>query len=237
MALPWKTIDTATTPDGVLELRRRGERDFLILIDNRVLMNSKADRSERALGELACRAVAGRPKPQVLIGGLGMGITLRAGLDVLPPDAKITVAELHPAVTAWCRGPLAALTSEAVADPRVTVRICDVSAMIAKTGARMFDAIILDLYEGPHAGTNAVNDPFYGSRAVTPTADALSAGGVLAVWGEASDRGFERRLAAAGFAVERHRPGRGGLRHVVYVARKTTKSKFTKMVNILPWRR
>jgi spermidine synthase len=223
MAQPWQTIDTVKTPDGVLELRKRGESDFLILINNRVLMNSSANRSELALGELAAKAVAARPKPRVLIGGLGMGLTLRAALDALPGAAQVVVAELNPSVAAWCRGPLAGLTKSAVEDPRVLVVIEDVASVIAKAaqpGAEKFDAVIIDLYEGPHSKTDAVNDPFYGSRALKKTADALSLGGVFAVWGENSDAGFEERLDAAGFFVDRQRPGRGGLRHVVYVARK-----------------
>jgi spermidine synthase len=223
MAQPWQTIDKVDTADGALELRKRGERDFLIMIDNRVLMNSHANRSEIALGERACGAVASRPRPRVLIGGLGMGITLRAVLDSLPETARIVVAELNRAVVAWCRGPLAGLTHSAAIDPRVTVVIEDVSAVIAKAarpGVDRFDAIIIDLYEGPHSDTDATNDPFYGSRALKTTAAALSPGGVFAVWGESPDAAFEQRLDSAGFAVERQRPGRGGLRHVVYMARK-----------------
>lgn len=223
MAQPWQTIDTAVTPDGVLELRRRSERDFLILINNHVLMNSSASRSELLLGELACRMISARRRPRVLIGGLGMGLTLRAALDSLPRTAEVVVAELNPVVLAWCRGPLAGLTGNAVADARATVVIKDVSAVIAKaarSGEERFDAIIIDLYEGPHGKTDAVNDPFYGSRALERTADALSPGGIFAVWGEAPDGAFVKRLDGAGFLVERRRPGRGGLRHAVYMARK-----------------
>lgn len=223
MAQPWQTIDTADTPDGVLELRRRGERDFLILINNHVLMNSSANRSEVLLGELACKMISARQRPRVLIGGLGMGLTLRAALDPLPDTADIVVAELNPIVVTWCRGPLAALAGNAVADARVTVVIKDVSAVIAqaaRSGEARFDAILIDLYEGPHGKTDAVNDPFYGSRALKRTAGALSPGGVFAVWGEAPDAAFVKRLDGAGFLVERRRPGRGGLRHAVYVARK-----------------
>lgn len=222
MAQPWQTIDKADTADGILELRKRGERDFLILINNRVLMNSSANRSELALGELACREVAARPRPRVLIGGLGMGLTLRAALDSLPETARVVVAEINPAVIAWCRRPLAELSGKAVDDPRVFVVNEDVAAVIAKAagpGGKRYDAIIIDLYEGPHAGTDASNDPFYGSRALKKTAAALSSGGIFAVWGEASDAAFEKRLRAAGFTVAAQRPGRGGLRHVVYVAR------------------
>jgi spermidine synthase len=221
MARPWETIDKADTPDGVLELRKRGERDFLILINNRVLMNSSANRSETVLGELACKLVAGRGAPKVLIGGLGMGLTLRAALDALPAAARVVVAELTPVVVKWCRGPLAELTKSAVDDTRVSVVIDDVAAVIAKAAkpsGEKFDGIIIDLYEGPGASSDAVLDPFYGSRALQTTASVLSPGSVFAVWGENSDAAFEKRLAAAGFTVERYRPGRGGLRHVVYVA-------------------
>ncbi len=223
MARPWQTLDKVDTTEGVLELRKRGERDFLILINNRVLMNSSANRSETALGELACGKAATRPRPRVLIGGLGMGLTLRSALDSLPAASEVVVAELNPAVVKWCRGPLAELTQGAVGDPRVTVVIGDVSAVIAKAaqpGANQFDAIIIDLYEGPGASSDALIDPFYGNRALTTSAEALTPGGVFAVWGENPDSAFEKRLVSAGFAVDRRRPGRGGLRHVVYVAQK-----------------
>ena len=222
MAQPWETLDRVDTADGVLELRRRGDNDFLIIINGRVLMNSSANRSEIVLGESACLAVAGRKEPRVLIGGLGMGHTLRAALDSLPLTSQIVVAELNPVVVKWCRGPLAGLTGCAVDDQRVKVVIEDVSSVIAKaakSGAERFDAIIIDLYEGPGSATDAKSDPFYGSHALKATASALSSGGVFAVWGENSDVAFEKRLTAAGFSVERQRPGRGGLRHVVYLAR------------------
>ncbi|HEX9020453.1 MAG TPA: spermidine synthase, partial [Nitrospirota bacterium] len=131
MAQPWQTIGKVDTPDGVLELRCRGERDFLILINSRVLMNSSASRSETVLGERACRLVASRRRPRVLIGGLGMGLTLRAALDALPETAQVVVAELNEVVVKWCRGPLAGLTQNAAGDPRVEIEIADVSAVIA----------------------------------------------------------------------------------------------------------
>ncbi len=230
MAQPWQTIEKTDTPDGVLELRRRGERDFLILINNRVLMNGSANRSEIALGELACKIVTSRRRPHVLIGGLGMGLTLRAALDALPPAAVVIVAELNPVVAAWCRGPLAGLTKNAVDDSRVRITIGDVAVAIekaAKAGAQKFDAIIIDLYEGPHSNTDAANGPFYGTRALRTTAAALSPGGVFAVWGEGADAAFEKRLIAAEFSVNALRPGRGGLRQVVYVAQKKARSSPT----------
>ncbi len=220
MAQPWQTLNKVDTTEGGLELRKRGERDFLILINNRVLMNSSENRSETMLGELACTLLAGRSAPRVLIGGLGMGLTLRAALDALPVAAQVLVADLNPVMATWCRGPLAGITNSAVDDPRVTIVIDDVAAMIARAaqpGAEKFDAIIIDLFEGPGASSDALLDPFYGSRALKTTAAALSPGGVFAVWGESSDAAFEMRLAAAGFTVDRQRPGRGGLRHVVYV--------------------
>jgi len=223
MVQPWHTLDKVDTPDGVLELRKRGERDYLILINNRVLMNSSANRSELALGELAAKAVASLPSPRVLIGGLGMGLTLRATLDKLPDAAEVTVAELNSIVVKWCQGHLAGLANSVVRDPRVSIRIQDVASAIAQAsqpGAKQFDAIIIDLYEGPGTSIDVILDPFYGSRALKKTIEALSPGGVFAVWGEAPDTAFEKRLAAAGFAFERKRPGKGGMRHVVYVARK-----------------
>ena len=223
MAQPWQTIGKSANEDNVIELRKRGDRDFLLLVNGRVLMNSSANRSEVALGEQACRLVAGRGQPRVLIGGLGMGFTLRAALDALPGSAQVVVAELDPVIVTWCRGPLAGLTQNAVWDPRVTVETDDVAAVIigaSLKGAKRFDAIIIDLYVGPGADTDPHYDPFYGSLALSTTAEALSAGGVFAIWGENPDTAFEQRLVAAGFTIERLRPGRGGLRHVVYVAKK-----------------
>jgi spermidine synthase len=223
MARPWQTLDRHETSDGMLELRRRGDRDFLILLNGRVLMNSSASRSELALGELPCLTLASRPRLRVLIGGLGMGLTLRAALDALPTSARVVVAELNPAIVSWCRGPLAALTGTAVGDQRVTVvngDVAEVIAAAARPGAEKYDAVIIDLYEGPGSGTDPQNDPFYGSRALLRAADALSVEGLFAVWGEQPDSAFEKRLGAAGFSFDRQRPGRGGMRHVVYVARK-----------------
>lgn len=223
MAQPWQTIDKIDTGENVLELRKRSEREFLLLVNGRVLMNSSANRSELTLGEHACRLVVARPRPRVLIGGLGMGFTLRAALDVLPSDARIVVAELNPAVVKWCRGPLADLTKSASSDPRVSIETDDVAAVIigaSSKGAERYDAIIIDLYVGPGADTDEHYDPFYGSLALQTTAHALAPGGIFAVWGENPDAAFEKRLSSARFTVDRLRPGRGGLRHVVYIATK-----------------
>ena len=163
------------------------------------------------------------PRPPTSTRGRGMGLTLRAALDSLPAAAQVVVAEINPVVVKWCRGPLAELSGKALDDPRVNVLQDDVAEVITKAAqprAERFDAVIIDLYEGPGASTDALLDPFYGSRALRKTAAVLSRDGVFAVWGENPDAGFEKRLAAAGFSVDRRRPGRGGLRHVVYLAKK-----------------
>ena len=221
MAQPWKVIESVKTADGVLELRQRGERDFLITVNSLVLMNSSLHRSEVALGEMACGHLKEQEGAKVLVGGLGMAITLRAVLDQLPSSGQVKVAELNPVVLEWCRGPLAFLTSGAASDPRVTVEIADVADVIRKSamGKERYDAIVLDLYTGPHAKSHKVEDPLYGSIAIEMARAALKPGGVFAVWGENYDQGFDRRLSSAGFSVTCERPGRGGLRHVVYLAR------------------
>jgi spermidine synthase len=213
---PWKTLATVATAEGALELRQRDEREFLIVIDGRVLMTTRDRRSEQALATLACAALTGRPR--VLIGGLGMAYTLRAALDVLPAGAEVVVAELTPAVDAWCRGPLAPLTGAAVLDPRVRVVIDDVARVIAHAPRAYYDAIVLDLYEGPHAATQRADDPFYGRAALKRCHAALAPGGTLAVWSEEPDAAFAGRLAAAGFDVATHRLGKTRT-HIVYVGR------------------
>ena len=219
MALPWKTLDQFITEDeGILELRQRGKGDYLITIGSQVLMNSKAQRSEMALGKLGCQGLLQHPQPRVLVGGLGMAITLRVVLDALPDTAQVTVAELNPKIHEWCIGPLSELTGGAANDPRVTTEIVDVAKLIKKSGNENFDAIILDLYRGPHPQTNRLNDPIYGSRAIKHTYTALKPGGIFAVWGENPDSGFENRLSSGGFAVRCERPGKGGYRHAVWVA-------------------
>ncbi|HYU30649.1 MAG TPA: spermidine synthase [Thermoanaerobaculia bacterium] len=217
MTRPWEVLDAVETEEGRLELRRRGEGDFVITVGGRVLMNSAWHRSEIAVAQLACRRIADRPRPRVLIGGLGMGFTLRAALDELPRGSRVVVAEIEPAVVRWCRGPLAGLTGRAVDDPRVEIALADVSRLIAEATQR-FDAIVLDLYEGPRTATQAREDPFWGPAALRRTREALAPGGVFSVWSEDPDAAFEKRLITAGFRVERRRPESGGPRHAVYLA-------------------
>ncbi|MFT4572790.1 MAG: spermidine synthase, partial [Candidatus Binatia bacterium] len=216
--------DSEQTRDGLLELRQRGETEFLITIAGRILMNSHANRSELALADCVVAALEGQASPRMMIGGLGMGCTLQAAASGLPDDASIVVAELTPIVARWCAGPLAGVNQNALADPRVEVRIQDVSRAIAdhandRSKPRL-DAILLDLYEGPHAKTHPKRDPFYGTGALDATRRALVKGGLFAIWSEAPDAAFEKRVKAIGFKLERTRPGKGGLRHVVYMARR-----------------
>ena len=220
MAQPWHVIESVPTGDGVLELRRRGERDFLITLGGLVLMNSSAHRSELALGALACRNLRRKADAKVLVGGLGMAFTLRAVLDSLPTTGQVLVAELNPVMVDWCRGPLAEFTGRAVDDPRVTVEITDVGSVIRKSamGKARFHAIVLDLYEGPGGGSGRRGASLYGTGAAELARAALEPGGVYAVWGEHHDPEFEKTLREADFAVTRERPGHGGLRHVVYLA-------------------
>lgn len=217
MAQPWTVLDKWPTPEGDLELRQRGPKDFLILVGGRVLMSSTAFRSELAVADLACKPLLGRVGLRVLIGGLGMGYTLRAALDALPADAEVTVAELNPRVVTWCEGPLAALTDDALHDPRTRLHVGDVAKLIADSKAE-WDAIVLDLYEGPHEASQRPDDPFWSKSALQRTQAALRPGGVFTVWAEDFDPPFVKRLNANGFAVAVHHPGKGGRRHTVYVA-------------------
>ena len=220
MTRSWTTLDRRDTADGMLELRQRDADDFLICLGGRVLMNSRSSRSEIELGVRVCSRVPSSGR--VLVGGLGMGLTLRAVLDTIGPEVRVTVSELHTVVAEWCRGPLAALSGEVLDDPRLTVRVGDVAECIreAASGGDPYDAIVLDLFEGPHAATDAASDPFYGRMALERSWRALAPGGVLGVWCEAPEKHFERRLVAQGFSIQSHRPGRGGLRHWIVLARR-----------------
>lgn len=221
--IPWETLDTATVPGGreTLRLKRRGT-EFSIMLGANELMNSRLSGSEEALARLAIERLAA-PAPRLLIGGLGLGFTLRACLPLLPPQARVTVAELVPAVIAWARGPLAALHGESLDDPRVTVLEADVAAAI-RQAREGWDAILLDVDNGPEGLSRAGNDALYSAGGLAAARAALAPGGVLAVWSAAPDRGFTRRLRAAGLAAEevavRAGTTRRGARHVIWLARK-----------------
>ncbi len=224
MGRPWRRVDSAETDEGLMTLMQRGDREFVIKMESFFLMNSRLNLTEVALAGSACDLLGIRRKPRVLIGGLGMAFTLRAALDALPPDARVTVAEINPVVERWCRGPLCFLTDGAVEDPRVDIRIGDVAEVIAQAacGRQVFDAIILDLYQGTHDANNDPRDPFYGKKALEMTRDALKDDGVFAVWTEFADPAFEKRLRTVGFDCRRTSPGKGGPRHIVYLATKKT---------------
>ena len=185
------------------------------------LMNSRRSGSEEALASLACAALGG-PGPRVLIGGLGMGFTLRAALAALPAFAQVEVAELVPAVVAWAQGPMAELFAGSLEDPRVTVCEADVADLIA-AGRGAYDAILLDVDNGPGGLTTEANDGLYGAAGLSRAAAALKPGGVLAVWSATKDAPFVQRLARGGWTVEEHQArsgGRRGARHVIWLARR-----------------
>ena len=216
--IPRKLLGRAEVPGGgELRLMRRGA-EYSIMLGSTELMNSRQSGSEEALAALACARVPG--DAHVLIGGLGMGFTLRAALDALAEDARLIVAELVPAVVEWARGPMAEIFGGSLADPRVTVVEEDVAASIdCADGA--YDAILLDVDNGPDGLTRAENDRLYSAAGLARARAALRPGGVLAVWSSAPDQAFSRRLRKAGFEVEeaavRARGSRGG-RHVIWLA-------------------
>lgn len=219
---PWLLLDRADVPGGdELRLLRRGD-DFSIMSGRIELMNSRQSGSEETLAGLACERIAGRRAPHILIGGLGMGFTLNAARDALGKDANITVAELVPAVVAWARGPLAELFKGALDDPRVTIHVGDVAPLIA-SGRAAYDAILLDVDNGPDGLTRAANDALYHHSGLGAARAALRPNGALAVWSSARDRDFTARLRMAGFAVEeiavRARAGKGA-RHTIWLATK-----------------
>jgi spermidine synthase len=190
----------------------------MVSIAGRVLMSSAIHRTEAEVARLGLAHLTGQARPRVVIGGLGLGFTLRAALDALPRRAEVIVAELNPRVVDWCRGPVADAIGHALADPRVRVEVGDVMAVLGQL--RGLDAIVVDLYEGPKALPSGTPDPLYGHAAIATVRAALAPEGVYAVWSEEPYPPFESRLERAGFEVERVRAGRGGPRHAVYRARR-----------------
>jgi len=220
--IPWELLDSVQVPgnSGELRLYKRG-REFSIRVDGCELMNSSAHGSEDALAELACAKVADRPNPRVLIGGLGMGYTLAAALSRLGPNARVVVAELAPAVIEWNRGPLAALTANPLRDKRCFIREEDVAVVIEEKRCN-YDAIMLDVDNGPEGLTRKSNNWLYSKEGLEAAFAALRTEGVLAVWSVSSDRSFTRRLKQAGFEVKEvsayARGSRGGGRHTIWIA-------------------
>ncbi|WP_322516861.1 spermidine synthase [Rhodopseudomonas palustris] len=219
--LPWTRLATAPIPGGdELRLMQRGA-EFSIRLGANELMNSRLGGSEEALATLACKKLDGRRQPRVLIGGLGMGFTLRAALAVFGNDAAIEVAELVPEVIDWGRGPMAELFGDCLDDPRVSIVARDVGELI-HAAANGYDAILLDVDNGPQGLSRKSNDRLYDAAGLAAAHAALRDGGVLALWSSGPDDDFTRRLRRTNFAVNevpvRAVGKRNGSRHWIWLA-------------------
>ena len=225
--IPWVELDTASMPgeQDALRLMQRGD-EFSIVVGTVELMNNRRSGSEEALATLTCARLGDRGNARVLIGGLGMGFTLRAALNGLGPDARVVVAEIVPAVAAWARGPLSHMFSGSLDDPRVELLVADVNRVIQSAPAQ-YDAILLDVDNGPEGLTRRANDRLYDMWGLKRAHFALRANGILAVWSDRPDRRFKARLQRAGFDVDEmrvHANGRSGRRHIVWLATSATNS-------------
>lgn len=222
--IPWVHLDSADMPDdgGELRLMQRGT-EYAIRLGSTELMNSRVFGSEEALATMTVERLGCRSKPHILIGGLGMGFTLRAALAGLGSDARITVAELVPAVVAWARGPMADIFGDCLDDARVDIEEGDVGPLI-RDETDSYDAILLDVDNGPEGLTRKSNDAIYSLAGLRAAHTALRRSGVLAQWSSAPDASFARRLIKAGFAVEEARvranARRRGPRHIIWFATK-----------------
>ena len=220
--IPWEHIDTARVPGADVELRlmRRGA-EFAMMLGQNELMNSRLSGSEEALATLACRRIAAVKRPHLLIGGLGMGFTLRAALAVLGPEARIVVAELVPAVIAWAKGPMADIFGDSLGDPRASIQSADVIEVI-QSHPSAFDAILLDVDNGPEGLIRKANDALYDMKGLKAIRKSLRPGGVAAVWSSGPNALFTKRLRDAGFDVNevavRATTKRSGARHVIWFA-------------------
>lgn len=220
---PFELLGQTIAPDGTVMKLVRRDGEYIILVSGAVLMSSRMHGSEEALARHACEEVRTREQPCILIGGLGMGFTLRATLDLLPQDATVVVAELAPAVLEWNRGPLGPLAGHPLKDKRVRVEAGDVFATLSACPGQ-FDAVLLDVDNGAGAFTTATNAGLYDNRGIAAAGAALKPGGVLAVWAAKEDRKFEQRLREAGFDVRvqraHGRPKKGGPRHIIFLSQK-----------------
>jgi spermidine synthase len=222
--IPWNRLDAAKLDDGVeLRLMQRGS-EFSIMLGSNELMNSRLSGSEEALADLAAAKLEGRAGPRVLIGGLGMGFTLRAALKGFGADARVTVAELVPEVIAWARAPMAELFDGCLDDSRVKLHQGDVGELIRSSNGA-WDAILLDVDNGPDGLTRQGNDALYSAQGLAAANRALSSGGVLLVWSSAPDPAFTRRSRQAGFTVAevptRASTRKRGARHMIWLASKS----------------
>ena len=217
--IPRERLASAGIPGGgEMILYRRGA-DFMILVDRNELMSTRMNGSEEALATMTAARLGTRPGQRWLIGGYGMGFTLRAARAAAPADADFTVTELVPEIVEWAKGPMAALTGDSLAHPCTRVRIGDVADAIGDGG---WDAILLDVDNGPDGLVREENNRLYSSAGLAAAKRALAHGGVLAIWSAAPDPRFTRRLAEAGFCVEeevvRARQNGKGPRHVIWFA-------------------
>lgn len=218
---PWETLASATGPDGATFSLHRRDEEYVIRVNGHVLMSTRQHHSEEAMAaplrELQAKS------PRVLIGGLGLGFTLRATLDLLPASAEVVVAELVPPIVEWNRGPLAEFARHPLADPRTTIVVSDVAEVIRQRHAP-FDAILLDVDNGPFALSRSSNAWLYGEKGLRTIHQTLRPGGLLVVWSGAPDRAFEKRLHSASFAVETQtigaRAGSKGQAHTLFLGRR-----------------
>jgi spermidine synthase len=227
---PFEVLGQTVAADGTaMKLVRRGD-EYMILADGAVLMSSRMHGSEEELARLGCERMRARAKASVLIGGLGMGFTLRATLDLLPADATVVVAELVPEVVEWNRGPLGPLAGEPLKDERVRVEIRDVGALL-RSGAEAgrFDAVLLDVENGPAAFAAVSSTSLYDAGGIAAARAALKTEGVLAVWAAQDDQKFAQRLRDGGFEVQvkrvRARLKEGGARHTIFVGYKAERQR------------
>jgi spermidine synthase len=221
---PFELLGQAVSPDGsAIKLMRRDD-EYVRLVDGAILMSSRMHGSEDVLAALGCQRARTLEGPNILIGGLGMGFTLRATLDLLSPNATVVVAELVPAVVEWNRGPLGPLAKDPLKDKRVRVATGDVFATLCSSKDQ-FDAVLLDVDNGPPALAASNNDDLYDNHGIAATRVALKADGVLAVWAARDDRKFEQRLRKGGFDVQLHKPrgrlNKGGPRHTIFLGYKS----------------
>lgn len=221
--IPRELIDTAPVPGGQeLKLYRRGA-DHMIVLDRNELMSSRMSGSEKALAVMTLERLKGRGAPHLLIGGYGMGFTLRAALAEMGQGGRITLVELVPKIIEWARGPMAELAAGCLDDPRVTLIEGDVAAEIASAHGS-YDAILLDVDNGPDGLTAPANDRLYSTSGLATAKAALKPGGILAIWSAGSDDPFTRRLRNAGFDVDevavKARDNGKGPRHVIWFAQK-----------------
>ncbi len=221
--VPRDLIATARVPGGAeLMLYRRGS-DHMICLDRNELMSSRMAGSEEALAVMAAERLEGRKAPHLLIGGYGMGFTLRAALKALGRDARVTVAEIVPEIIDWARGPMAELMAGCLDDRRVDLVMGDVGEVIAAARGT-YDAILLDVDNGPDGLSRAGNDGLYSPRGLGVAKGALKPGGILAVWSAAPDKAFAKRMGGSGFVVEevgvRARSNGKGPMHIIWFGQK-----------------